>query len=73
MHVDVAQARTRGRQERPVRALVLAAEQVREMHTARASYDALLPDLVSVCITEEDARCWRGDRASDTLRRSIRM
>ena len=48
MHVGAAQARTRGRQERPVRPLVLAAAQVREMHAARASCDARLPDLVSV-------------------------
>ncbi len=32
MHVGAAQARTRGRQERP---LVSRAEQVREMHAAR--------------------------------------
>jgi hypothetical protein len=32
MHVGAEQARTRGRQERPVRALVSRAEQVREMH-----------------------------------------
>jgi hypothetical protein len=43
MHVGAAQARTRGRQERPVRPLVLAAVQVREMHPARASHDARLP------------------------------
>jgi hypothetical protein len=36
MHVGAEQARTRGRQERPVRALVSAATQVREMHAARA-------------------------------------
>ena len=53
MHLAAAQARTRGRQVRP---LVLAAEQVREMHAARASYDARLPNLVSVCMAEEDAR-----------------
>ncbi len=47
-----AQARTRG-QERP---LVLAAEQVREMHAARASYDARLPNLVSLRMAEENAR-----------------
>jgi hypothetical protein len=57
IHVGAAQARTLGRQERPVRgALVLAAVQVREMHAARASYDARLPNLVSVRMTEEDAR-----------------
>ena len=37
MHVGAAQARTRGRQERPVPPLVLPAEQVSEMHAARAS------------------------------------
>ncbi len=41
MHVGAAQARTRGRQERP---FVNPAVQVREMHAARASYDACLPD-----------------------------
>ncbi len=51
-----AQARTRGRQERPVRALVLAAVQVREIHAARASYDARLLNLVSLRMAEEDAR-----------------
>ena len=51
-----AQAGTRGRQERAVRALVLAAVQVREMHAARASYDARLPNLVSVSMAEEHAR-----------------
>jgi hypothetical protein len=51
-----AQARTRGRQERPLRALVLSAEQVREKHAARASYNARLPNLVSVRMAEEDAR-----------------
>ena len=56
MHVGAAQARTRGRQERPVRPLVLAVVQVREMHAARAAYDARLPNLVSVCMTEEAAR-----------------
>ncbi len=56
MRVGAAQARTRGRQERAVRPLVSRAEQVREMHAARASYDARLPDLVSVRIDEEDAR-----------------
>ena len=50
IHVGVAQARTRGRQERPVRSLVSAAVQVREMDAARASYDARLPKLVSVRI-----------------------
>jgi hypothetical protein len=56
MHVGAAQATTRGRQERPVRPLVLAAVQVREMHAARASHDARLPNLVSVRIGEEPAR-----------------
>ncbi len=56
MHVGAAQARTRGRQERQERQRVSTAAQVREMHAARASYDALLPDLVSVCMVEEDAR-----------------
>ena len=55
-HVGAAQARTRGRQERPVRPLVFAAVQVREMHAARASHDARLPYLVSVRIGEEPAR-----------------
>ena len=32
------------------------AEQVREMHAARASYDARLPNLVSVRFGEEHAR-----------------
>jgi hypothetical protein len=36
MHVVAAQARTRGRQERPVRPLVSRAAQVREMHAAGA-------------------------------------
>jgi hypothetical protein len=36
LYVGAAQARTRGRQERPVRPLVLSAEMVREMHAARA-------------------------------------
>ena len=56
MHVGAAQARTRGRQERPVLQLVSPAAQVREMHAARAWYDALLADLVSVCIAELYAR-----------------
>jgi hypothetical protein len=56
MHVGAAQARTWGRQEQPVRPLVLAAVQVREMHAARASYDARLPNLVSLRMAEEDAR-----------------
>ena len=56
MYVGAAQARTRGRKERAVRALVLAAMQVREMHAARASYDARLPNLVSVCLVEEHTR-----------------
>jgi hypothetical protein len=34
---------------------VTTAEQVREMQAARASYDARLPNLVSVRMTEEDA------------------
>ncbi len=50
MHVGAAQARTRRRQERLVRPLVSHAAQVREMHAARASYDALLPDLVSLLL-----------------------
>ncbi len=53
MHVGAAQAHTRGRKERPV---VFAAMQVREMHAARASYDARLPNLVSVRLAEEAAR-----------------
>ncbi len=48
MLVGTAQVITRGRQERPVQALVLAAMQVREKHAARASYVARLPNLVSV-------------------------
>jgi hypothetical protein len=36
MHVGAAQANTRGREERPVRTLVLAAVPVRETHAARA-------------------------------------
>jgi hypothetical protein len=54
-----AQANTRIRQERRrrwERSLVSNAEQVREMHAARASYDARLPNLVSVRMAEEDAR-----------------
>ncbi len=35
---------------------MLAALEVREMHAARASYDARLPNLVSVRMAEEDAR-----------------
>ncbi len=35
---------------------MLAAVQVRDMHAAPASYDARLPDLVSVRMAEEDAR-----------------
>ena len=35
---------------------MLAAEQVREMHAARESYDARLPNLVSVRMVEEAAR-----------------
>ncbi len=46
MHVGVAQDGIRR---------VSNAMQVREMHAARASYDARLPNLVSVRITEEDA------------------
>jgi hypothetical protein len=38
-----------------VRPLVLAAVEVREMHAARASYDARLPNLVSRRMAEEDA------------------
>ncbi len=53
MHVGAAQAHTRRREGRPI---VLAAEQVREKHAARASYDARLPNLVSVRMAEEDAR-----------------
>ena len=56
LHVGAAQARTRGRQEGPVRPFVSPAMQVREMHAARASCDARLPNLVSVRMTEEDAR-----------------
>ncbi len=55
MHVGAVQERIRGRQERPVRPLVLAAAQVREMHAARASYDARLPNLVSLRMAEEAA------------------
>jgi hypothetical protein len=53
MHVGAVQERTRGRQERP---LVLAAAQVREMHAARASYDARLLNLVSLHMAAEHAR-----------------
>ncbi len=53
MHVDVAQANTRLWQERQ---RVSTAVQVRESHAARASCDARLPNLVSVCMTEEDDR-----------------
>ncbi len=56
MHVGAAQARTRRRQERPVRTLVLDAVQVREKQAARASYDARLFHLVSVRMAEEAAR-----------------
>ena len=56
IHLAPAQANTRRREEQPVRPFVLAAEQVREMHAARASYDARLPNSVSVCMTEEDDR-----------------
>ncbi len=48
-----AQANTRMRQERQ---RVSTAEQVREMNAARASYDARLPNLVSVRMAEENAR-----------------
>ncbi len=48
-----AQANTRRPQKR---ALVFTAEQVREMHAARASYDARLQNPVSVRMAEEDAR-----------------
>jgi hypothetical protein len=51
MHVGAAQASTRLQE----RQRVSTAEQVREMHAARASYHVLLPDLVSVCMAEEDA------------------
>ena len=53
MLVAVAQANTR---MPPMRQCVLTAQQVREMHAARASYHARLPDLVSLRIAEEDAR-----------------
>ena len=56
MHVGAAQARTRGRQERPVRPFVSPAVQVREMHAARASCDARVPNLVAVRVGEEAAR-----------------
>jgi hypothetical protein len=56
LHVGAAQARTRGRQERPVRPFVSPVVQVREMHAARASYDARVPNLVAVRIGEETAR-----------------
>jgi hypothetical protein len=52
MHVGAVQARTRLQE----RQRVSPAEQVREMHATRASYDALLLNLVSVRISEEDAR-----------------
>ena len=51
-----AQANTRRREERPVPALVSTAMQVREMHAARASYDARLPNLVSERMAEEAVR-----------------
>jgi hypothetical protein len=60
MHVGAAQARTRGRKERPVQALVLAAMQVREKHAARASYVARLPNLVSVTRIYVDSGKHRG-------------
>jgi hypothetical protein len=53
MHLAVAQANTRQEQ---MRQRVSTAEQVREMDAARAWYDARLPNLVSVRMTEEDAR-----------------
>jgi hypothetical protein len=53
MHVGAAQARTRGRLQVP---LVKTVGQVREMHAARASCDARLPNLVSVRIGEEASR-----------------
>jgi hypothetical protein len=53
MHVGTAQARTRLQELQ----FVSIVEQVREMHAARASYDALLPNLVSVRISGEDALC----------------
>ena len=56
IHVAAAQANTRGRQERPVRPPVMTAEQVREMHAARAAYDARLPHLASARLAEEADR-----------------
>ena len=53
IHVSAAQASTR-LQER--QRGVSTAAQVREMHAARASYDVLLPDLISVRVAEEDAQ-----------------
>ncbi len=53
MHADVAQANTCLPLERQG---VSTAEQVREMHAARASHDARLPYLVSLRMAEEDAR-----------------
>jgi hypothetical protein len=50
MHVGAAQARTRGRQEQPVRPLVLAAEQVREMHAARAYIYVYIYGYVYLCV-----------------------
>ncbi len=51
MHVGAAQARTRGRQEQPVRPLVLAAEQqVREMHAARAYIYVCIYGYVYLCV-----------------------
>ena len=52
MHVGVAQASTRMEQERP---FVSTVEQVRS-DAAGAACHALLPNLVSVRISEEDAR-----------------
>jgi hypothetical protein len=49
------QANTRLTGERTVRPLVVAAVQVREMDAARASYDARLPNLVSLRMAEEAA------------------
>jgi hypothetical protein len=51
-----AQANTRRREARPVPALVSTAMQVRQMHAACVSYDALLLNLVSLRMAEEDAR-----------------
>ena len=50
MHVGAAQARTRGRQERPVRPLVLAAEQVRDMHPPTAYIYVYIYGYVYLCV-----------------------